>query len=39
LIEQILAELEALLRKAGARTEEALWTTRGELPEELSSEE
>jgi transposase len=30
-IEQLFAKLKALLRKAGARTKEALWTTIGEL--------
>ncbi len=30
-IEQLFAKLKALLRKAGARTKEVLWTTIGEL--------
>ena len=30
-IEQVFAKLKALLRKAGARTKEALWSTIGEL--------
>ena len=38
-IEQLFSKLKALLRKAGARTKEALWTTIGELLDEFSSEE
>jgi transposase len=38
-IEQLFAKLKALLRKAGARTKEALWTTIGELLDEFSPEE
>ena len=30
-IEQVFAKLKALLRKAGPRTKEALWTTLGAL--------
>jgi transposase len=30
-IEQLIAQLKALLRKAAARTKEALWTTAGQL--------
>jgi transposase len=38
-IEQLFAKLKALLRKAGARTKEALWTTIGELLDAFPSEE
>ena len=38
-IEQVFAKLKALLRKAAARTKEALWSTIGELLDEFSSEE
>ena len=38
-IEQLFSKLKALLRKAGARTKEAVWTTIGELLDEFSSEE
>ncbi len=38
-IEQVFAKLEALLRKATARTKEALWATIGELLDEFSPEE
>ncbi|MPR12644.1 IS630 family transposase [Microvirga tunisiensis] len=38
-IEQLFAKLKALLRKAGARTKEALWTTIGELLDAFSSDE
>jgi transposase len=38
-IEQLFAKLKALLRKAGAGTKEALWTTIGELLDEFSSQE
>jgi hypothetical protein len=38
-IEQLFAELKALLRKAGARTKEVLWTTIGELLAAFSPEE
>ncbi|MFC1459428.1 IS630 family transposase [Microvirga arabica] len=35
-IERLFAKLKALLRKAGARTKEVLWTTISELLEEFS---
>ena len=38
-IEQVFAKLKALLRKAAARTKEALWTTIGELLNEFTPEE
>ena len=38
-IEQFFAKLKALLRKAAARTQEALWTTIGKLLDEFSAEE
>ena len=38
-IEQGFAKLKALLRKAAARTKEALWQTIGELLDEFSPEE
>ncbi len=38
-IEQVFAKLKALLRKATARTKEALWATIGELLDEFSPEE
>ena len=38
-IEQLFAKLKALLRKAGARTGEALWTTIGDLLDAFSFEE
>ena len=38
-IEQMFAKLKALLRKAAARTKEALWATIGELLDEFSPEE
>ncbi|MBM6583124.1 IS630 family transposase, partial [Microvirga sp. BT689] len=38
-IEQLFAKLKALLRKAGARTKEALWETIGELLNAFSPEE
>jgi transposase len=38
-IEQLFAKLKALLRKAGARTKEALWITIGKLLDEFSSDE
>jgi transposase len=38
-IEQLFAKLKALLRKAGARTREALWATIGELLDAFSPEE
>jgi transposase len=38
-IEQVFAKLKALLRKAAARTKEALWATIGELLGEFSPEE
>jgi len=38
-IEQLFAKLKALLRKAGARTKEALWTTIGKLLDEFLPEE
>jgi transposase len=38
-IEQLFSKLKALLRKAGARTKEVLWTTIGELFGAFSSEE
>ncbi len=38
-IEQVLAKLKALLRKAATRTKEALWATTGELLNEFSPEE
>jgi transposase len=39
LIEQLISKLKALLRKAGARTKEALWITIGELLDAFSPEE
>ncbi|MBM6584337.1 hypothetical protein ILT44_29515, partial [Microvirga sp. BT689] len=38
-IEQLFAKLKALLRKAGARTKEVLWTTIGEMLDAFSPEE
>ena len=38
-IEQLFSKLKALLRKAGARTKEALWATIGELLDAFSSGE
>ncbi len=38
-IEQLVAKLKALLRKAAARTREALWTTIGELLDRFRPEE
>ncbi|MBQ0821926.1 IS630 family transposase [Microvirga sp. HBU67558] len=38
-IEQVFAKLKALLRKAAARTKEALWATIGALLDEFSPEE
>ena len=38
-IEQLFSKLKALLRKAGARTREALWAIIGELLDTFSSEE
>ena len=38
-IKRLFAKLKALLRKASARTKEALWTTIGELLDEFSPEE
>jgi transposase len=38
-IEQFLAKLKALLRKAAARTKEALWQTAGQLLERVPSAE
>jgi transposase len=38
-IEQVFAKLKALLRKAAARTKEALWTTIGELLDCFPAEE
>jgi len=38
-IEQLFAKLKALLRKAGARTKEALWTAIGELLDAFSFDE
>ncbi len=38
-IEQAFAKLKALLRKAAARTKEALWKTIGELLDAFSPEE
>jgi transposase len=38
-IEQLFSKLKALLRKAGLRTKEVLWTTIGELLDEFSTEE
>jgi transposase len=38
-IEQLFSKFKALLRKAGARTKEALWGTIGKLLDEFSSEE
>ena len=38
-IEQLFAKLKALLRKAAARTREALWTTIGALLDRFSPEE
>ena len=37
--EQVFAKLKALLRKAAARTKEALWTTIGELLDSFPAEE
>jgi transposase len=37
-IEQVFAKLKAMLRKAAARTKEALWMTFGELLDGLSAE-
>ena len=38
-IEQVFAKLKALLRKASARTKEALWTTLGALLTDFSPSE
>jgi transposase len=38
-IEQVFAKLKALLRKAAARTKEALWTAIGELLDRFPAEE
>jgi transposase len=38
-IEQLFAKLKALLRKAGARTKEALWSTIGKLLDDFSPAE
>lgn len=38
-IEQAFAKLKAMLKKAAARTQEALWTTIGQLLEHFSPEE
>jgi transposase len=38
-IEQVFAKLKALLRKAAARTKEALWTTIGELLDSFPAQE
>src|SRR4028119_1982050 len=38
-IEQVFAKLKALLRKAAARTREALWTTIGQLLDAFSPDE
>jgi len=38
-IEQLFAKLKALLRKAGARTKEVLWTTIGDLIDSFPAEE
>lgn len=38
-IEQMFAKLKALLRKAGARTRDALWTTIGQLLDAFSPDE
>ena len=38
-IEQLFAKLKALLRKAGARTKETLWSTIGELLDAFSPAE
>ena len=38
-IEQLFAKLKALLRKAAARTREALWTTIGQLLDAFSAYE
>jgi transposase len=38
-IEQFIAKLKALLRKAAARTKEALWTAVGDALEHCSPEE
>jgi transposase len=38
-IEQVFAKLKALLRKAGARTKEVLWSAIGALLEQFSPEE
>ena len=38
-IEQLFAKLKALLRKAAARTRDALWTTIGQLLDALSPAE
>ena len=37
-IEQLFAKLKALLRKAGARTKEALWAPIGELLDSFPAE-
>jgi len=38
-IEQVYAKLKALLRKAAARTQEALWKTIGDLLEAFQADE
>jgi len=38
-IGQVFAKLKALLRRAAARTNEALWTTIGQLLDEVTPEE
>ncbi len=38
-IEQVFAKLKALLRKAGTRTGEALWTSIGKLLDRFSPDE
>jgi transposase len=38
-IEQLFAKLKAMLRKAGERTIEGLWSTIGRLLDDLSPEE
>ena len=38
-IEQLFSKLKTLLRKAGARSKEALWITIGDLLDEFSPEE
>ena len=38
-IEQFFAKLKALLRKAAARTKEALWTTAGQLLDRIAPDE